>query len=294
MSTLGHGVASWPKGPIHWRDGSTVCVSIPFTWNLPEVRRFLSRTRLVWTRAVVGGPAVDLMPDYFAGMEGVSIGHDSPGILQRVNPMATRTTTGCIRRCKFCGIGQGRIEPGGLRELPDWPDLPILADNNLLAASPEHFDRVMDRLEASWGWADFTQGLDSRLLTQHHAERLARLRDPRTLIRLALDSMVYVDSWEDAFRRLRAASVALKYIRSYALIGFLDGPVEAWERCQWIEDHGIKVLPMWFHPLNALRKNWVTSDQHDLGWSNRERKNIMQWFYQHKAKYGGPPARVAA
>lgn len=210
MTTLGHGLIGWPKEPLFWMESGVPHVSVPFTWDLPLVRRVVARH----PAAVVGGPAVDLMPDFFADMPHVRVGREMPGILQRVNPLATRTTTGCVRRCGFCGIGQGLIEPGGLRELEDWPDLPILVDNNLLAASQEHFDRVMDRLETTWGWGDFTQGVDSRLLTEHHAERFARLRNRRTRIRLALDSMAYADGWERAFGLLRRAGVPKSYIKS--------------------------------------------------------------------------------
>lgn len=290
MTTHGRGVVDWPKEPIFWMESGVPHVSVPFTWDLPLVRRVVARHKA----AVVGGPAVDLMPDFFADMTHVRVGGDMPGILQRVNPLATRTTTGCVRRCGFCGIGQGLIEPGGLRELTDWPDLPILVDNNLLAARPEHFDRVMDRLETTWGWADFNQGLDTRLLTEHHAERLSRLRDPRTRIRLALDAMAYADGWERAFTMLRAAGVAKSRFRCLALVGFTDGPDEAWERCQWIESHGVVASPMWFHPLDALRKNVISPAQAAIGWSEKERKNIMQWFYQHNSRHGGPPKREAA
>lgn len=277
----------WPKGPTFWTEGWTLCVSIPFTWDLPGVRRHLERPNLLWDRAVVGGPAVRLMPDYFDGLPHVEEGTDAPGVLQRVNPMATRTTTGCPRACGFCGVR--RIEPE-FRELDDWQDLPILADNNLLAASPEHFDRVMDRLER-WTWADFTQGVDSRLLNAHHAERMARLRGKRTRIRLALDSLSYADAWEDAFAILRRAGVPKAHIVSYAIVGFRNGPDEAWRRCDWIESHGVKALPMWFHPLDAMARNQVTPEQESLGWSEAERKRIMQWFYKHR---GERPMKEAA
>lgn len=279
----------WPKAPTTWREGRTLCASIPFTWDLPGMFARLARADMMWDRAVVGGPAVKLMPGYFAALSHVSEGQDMPGVLQRANPFATRTTTGCPNRCGFCGIGRGLIEGGGLVELEDWPDLPILCDNNLLASSPEHFDRVMDRLEAH-GWCDFNQGLDARLLTDHHAERMARVGKP--VVRLALDHLRHADAWEDAFRKLMAAKVPKSRIRSYAIIGFDSAPGEAWERCAWIEAHGVKALPMWFHALDQLERNVVTARQEALGWHDIERRNIMQWYYQHKATHGGPPGMV--
>lgn len=279
------GKYDWPRGPTWWIFQKTLYYSIPFTWNLPEVKLTLMQQPLfhIYNRVVVGGPAIYLMPDYFRGMDYVSIGHHSDGVIQRINPMATKTTTGCIRRCEFCAVPG--IE-GKLVELSDWPDLPILMDNNLLAASLPHFDKVIDRL-VKWGWADFNQGLDSRLLTEYHAGRLSEIKKP--IIRLALDSMQYEKSWVTAFNILRDAGIALRNIRSYALIGFDSDPKEAWERCKFISSFGIKALPQWFHELDAMENNSVTEKQKLLGWTDSDRKNIMQRYYQRGKKRGYHP-----
>lgn len=272
----------WPKAPTYWQEGRTLYVSVPFSWNMPGVREKLSTRSYLWDQAVIGGPGAYLVqhfyPDYLQGLP-VTIGDSYPGVLQRVNAMVTRTTASCIWHCEFCGVGCGLIEPGEFRVLKDAPDLPIYADNNVLAAPVEHFDWGMDRLEKH-GWGDFEQGVDCRLLTEHHAERIKRI--PGLIVRLALDSKERADMWTRAYERLRSAGLAKRNIRSYALIGFDFGPAEAWERCRWIEGHGVKPLPMWFHRLDALDCNVVTKEQADMGWTDYERRRIMQWFYQHK------------
>ena len=269
----------WPKRFIHWQEQSVLKISIPFTWELPAARLFIESWEQPLDKIIVGGPGVYLMPDYFADMTTVSIGQDEQGVLQRLNPLATRTTLGCIRRCPFCAVGTGKVERGKLEELEDWPDRPIICDNNLLAASDKHFDRVIDRLLA-WKWALFEQGLDARLLTPYHAERLSQIKEPG--VRLALDSMDHADQWENAFATLKRAKIANRHIRSYALIAYNTGVEEAWERCQWIERHGIKVLPMWYHSLDALALNNVTPEQEALGWSENSRKGLMGFFWQHR------------
>ena len=289
---------TWPKGPTSWIDRRTLYVSVPFTWNLPAVRARLRQADLRWDRAHVGGPAVDLMPDYLAGLPRVDqIGGSFPGVLQRVNPDATRTTTGCIRRCPFCGVGTGQIEPGGLRELDDWPDRPILCDNNLLAASRAHFDRVMDRLEALGEPADFNQGLDARLLTRYLAERLARL--PKAMIRLAADAPTGTPSrtWHRAVDRLREAGLPRARLRSYALVGQASStPEEAWDRCRAIEAAGVDPLPMWFHRLDALEHNPLGPEAREAGWTETERRRLFIWFYFHRTPDGRQraPARQKA
>ena len=283
-------VATWPKGPTFWTENGIPHVSIPFTWNLPEVREWL--TGNLFPEVRIGGPGAYLMPIFFADMPNVTIEYSHPGVLQRVNPMATRTTTGCVNKCKFCAIGEGLVEPGGLIELDDWPDLPVLCDNNILAASPQHFDRAMERLER-WDkrkvQTDFNQGIDARLLNEHHAERIGRLK--KMMVRLAFDHFGMAEQWEKSFQLLRKAKVAKRRLRSYCLIAFNTGPQECWERCLWVEAHGIRALPMWFHPLGILVKNSVTPEQAALGWTDEERKRIMHYFYRHR---GSVPAYVRA
>lgn len=274
-------MTNWPKEPVRWIVNRTLHVSVPFTWNLPGVVEELAAGSLFWDRAIVGGPATRLMPSHLDGLANVTIGDDMPGVLQRVNPLATRTTTGCIRRCRFCAIGTGAVEAGGLRELADWPDLPIVCDNNLLAASDAHFDRVIDRL-VRWGWADFNQGLDARLMTARHAERIGQIRRP--MVRLALDHDAEMEAWEHAFNLLRRAGVAKRHIRSYCLIGFQDSPRDAWRRCLWVERHGVKALPMWFHRLVQLQHNLILPEQRALGWDHDQRRRIMGWFYKHRGR----------
>lgn len=275
---------TWAKKPVSWIDNQVLYVSIPFTWNLPDVRSDLMQQSYLWDRAVVGGPAVYLMPEFFADLPHVSIGYSMPGVLQRVHPLATRTTAGCPNHCKFCGVK--RIN-GEFVELDDWPDLPRLIDDNLFAASQPHFDKVIDRLMQHTApilkkghTVDFNQGVDSRLLTDYHAERLAQLTKP--MIRLALDSMAYADEWLKAVDTLRRAGIPKCNMWSYALVGFNSDPSEAWERCRFIEQHVDKVFPMWFHPLDTFIWNAVTLTQQALGWSDFERQRLFSWFYWHK------------
>jgi len=142
--------SSFPKGPTAWiGNNGTAYYSVPFTWNLPTLKKVFLNVDLYVDRIVVGGPAVRLMPRFFDDVPGVTVDlGDCPGVMQKVHHLATKTSTGCIRKCGFCAVT--KIE-GELKELDDWPDLPIITDNNLLATSEKHFDRVMDRLEKHGG-----------------------------------------------------------------------------------------------------------------------------------------------
>lgn len=276
-----------------WEDAEALNISVVFTWYLNDARKYADLMK--HRRVRIGGPAVELskitMPGFWLGCQ-AELGGDYPGVLQRFNHLATRTSVGCTRRCKFCSVPlvtaqQALRMTGGesrIVALEDWPDLPVLADDNLLLNSIEHFDRVCDRLEKH-GWCDFNQGIDSRALTEHHAERIARIKRPK--VRMALDNPALFGAWESAFEKLRKAGVAKRNIHSYCIIAdtSAEKPVsveQSWEVCRFVEDHGVKPYPMWYHPLNAMQRNIVTKEQAALGWNDYERRKIMQWFYQHK------------
>lgn len=268
----------WPKKPFYWDEKTNLHISIPFTWNLKDVKMALCNRDFFRDSTIVGGPAVKLMPDYFADLPFVKISQDAPGVLQRINPLATKTTTGCPNRCRFCAVP---TTEGKLIELDDWPDLPIICDNNLLAASQKHFDRVCDRLEKH-SWCDFNQGLDARLLTHYHAARLAKL--PKAIVRLACDNTQNKDIWVTAFNTLLSEGMPKSRIRTYVLIGFQSDPDDAWERCIFIESYGTMAFPQWYHPLDITEYNAVLPCHKEYGWSKKDRDRIMQFYYQHRGK----------
>lgn len=268
-------LTNWPKRITEWHNGDTGYMSIPFTWLLPVAKRRVQQRSLWTSRWILGGPAVQLMPGYFDRCD-VTIVAEISGVLQRVNPQATRTTIGCVRACKFCGVS--RIE-GAFCELEDWPNLPVLCDNNLLAASDGHIERVCRRLREH-GWCDFNQGLDARLLTAHHANLIASIGKP--MCRLSLDHGRDEEPWTAAVERLRSAGIPKQQIGTYVLCGFDGTPGEAWERCRLVELHGLKPYPMWYHRLDALQANTVTPEQTSLGWTNTRRRELMCWFYFHR------------
>lgn len=276
----------WKIGILTFEHEDAFCISVVFTWYLPLALKYANA--MSHRRVRMGGPAVELamktMPGFFLGCK-AELGGDIDGVLQRYNHLATRTSKGCIRKCGFCSVplvegARAQAEHGRPQvALPDWLDLPVISDNNILANPVAHIDRVCDRLEKH-EWCDFNQGTDARLVTEHIAERFARL--PRPTIRLALDDMSYVDAWNRALERLIRAGVRKRNIRSYVIVAWKTSPDEAWKVCEHVEKAGVMPLPMWFHDLDALERNIVTDKQEELGWSDYERRRLMQWFYQHK------------
>lgn len=259
----------WPKKPYKWKRNGRLHISIPFTWQLPEIRRYLESTGI---DALVGGPAVKLMPEYLSGV--AEIGDRIDGVLQMVNPIATKTTEGCVNKCGFCAVP--RMEPE-YREYNDWSVSPIVCDNNLLASSQAHFNTVIDRLKClpNTRIVDFNQGLDARLMTKHHASRLAELG---CIYRVAWDNTKLEKYVFRAVDRMTAAGIPKRNIRSYVLIGFNDTPEDALYRLQTLWAYGVTPNPMRYTPLNSLTYKHVGEN-----WTERELTRFMRYWANLRA-----------
>jgi len=277
-------MSDWPKGPTTWIEYRKLYVSVPFTWNLIDVRATVTQTSPFWDSVVVGGPAVKLsrskhFPTPFEWPDGVTVDTgDLSGVLKRTNPAAMRTSTGCPNKCGYCAVPT--TEPV-FAELSVSEVRPILCDNNFLACSKAHRGRIYSLLEDGYfdERIDFNQGLDARLLTGWDAEWL---RELKAKCRLAYDYPAEGKAVRSAFALLRSAKVPLKSIFVYALIGWHDTPAGAVKRCREIDSWGVYCCPMWFHELDAMEWNRVTATQKKLGWTKAKRKAIMGYFWQHR------------
>lgn len=259
----------WSKKIVEWAENGTAFISVPFTWLLPEAYQ-----RAVWLNCQgyhvrAGGPAVSLMPDYLAGV--AEVGGEVEA-LPRHNPNATFTSRGCPRRCSFCAVPQ--IE-GDLVELDDWETKSIVCDNNLLAYSQKHFDTVIDALKPVRG-VDFNQGLDARLLTGYHTDRLAELDLAK--VRLAWDRINAETAVMAAIDKIRKAGVPKSKITVYILIGFRDGPEDALYRLETIRSIGILPFAMRFQPLDSLQKNSYVGKN----WTDRELRDFSRYWNRQR------------
>lgn len=255
----------WSKTFLEWQEEWTAYLSVVFTWDLP-----LAYQRAAWLgmqgyRVIAGGPAVKLMPSYLADV--AEIQEDEPTALERHNPLATFTSRGCVRKCSFCAVW--RIE-GMIREIDDFPIRPIVCDNNLLGCSVAHFDKVIDRLKPLHD-IDFNQGLDARLLTDHHASRLAEL-DCR--VRLAFDHVSTEQAFLTAYERLRKEKIPKSRIRVYVLVGYNDTPEDALYRLRLVHNLGIEPNPMRYNPLDTLMRDSYVGPN----WTDRELTRYIRYW----------------
>lgn len=258
---------SWSGGLAEWIEGDTAFVSAVFSWNVQK-----AYMRCVWYKTAgyrvrCGGQSVQMNPDIFSEFE---TGGEVDA-LRHHNPDAVFTSRGCIRKCSFCLVP--RLE-GSLVELDDWEVKPIICDNNLLACSTAHFDLVIERLiEHGIKGIDFNQGLDARILTDHHAEQFARLPKD-TIVRLAWDNVKTEPLYLQAFERLTMAGIKPSQIRTYVLIGYKDTPEDALYRLEKIRALGALPNPMRYQPLDAVRRNSYVGEN----WSNELLTRYMRYW----------------
>ena len=217
---------AWLKQCAEWQEGDRWNISVPFTWLLKHAETLAMRREMEGFKVRVGGPAVTLRPDVLPPRWRRWPCADA---LPHHNPDATFTSRGCIRQCPFCAVP--RIE-GDLIELATWDSKPIVCDNNLLACSVRHFDRVIDSLKGLKG-VDFNQGLDARLLTAHHVDRLRE--SDLYVVRFSWDSVSDERCVMDAVARFPK-----RLVRVYVLIGFNDSPDDALYRLETLRGAGIR------------------------------------------------------
>lgn len=249
----------WRDGIAEWIEGDTAYISVVFSWKVQK-----AYMRCVWHRlngyhVRCGGQAVYMNPSIFREFDTQRSNIDA---ISHHNPNATFTSRGCIRKCSFCLVP--KME-GKLIELENYPIRPIICDNNLLATSSRHFNKVIDNLlEYKLTGIDFNQGLDARILNNHHASRLSEL--PRdTIVRLAWDNIKTESQYLRAVDMLISHGIKEKQIRTYVLIGYKDSPDDAYYRLEKIRELGLLPNPMRYQPINTKKKNSFV-DEKWTGW----------------------------
>lgn len=144
-------------------EADEVHISVTFTWDI----QWAEQAAKMWQGVApvkIGGPAYNEPGGDFV-----------PGFYMKRGYVIT--SRGCPNRCWFCSVPER--EGGVVRELPvtdGW----IIQDDNLLACSPGHIDKVFQMLSRQPVKPMFTGGLEAKLLTRDIAARLKILK-PKTI-----------------------------------------------------------------------------------------------------------------
>jgi hypothetical protein len=260
----------WRKTIASWEVNGTVYLSVPFTWLIDEAIAFIGKQK---KPVVVGGPGAILAQDRLAGIAPVEKTIDWCEPVTFHNPLATFTTRGCVNNCAFCAVP--KIE-GEFREIANFIPRPIICDNNFLASSKRHFNRVVDALKPL-PYVEFNQGLEARLFTQERAARIAELKVHD--VRFAFDSTDKEGHLQEAIKT--AHRNGLKRISVLMLYGFTDTPADALYRAERLRKMGAnEIYPMRYQPLGASHKNEFINTK--AGWTEYELQRFRSYWLKSK------------
>lgn len=173
-------------------------ISCTFTWDKERAQAIAYKWDEYGT-VKIGGPAFDDPGGEF-----------TPGMYVRKG--ITITSRGCPNSCSFCFVPK---REGKLRELEVKPGN-IIQDNNILACSKKHLEKVGEMLKTQKR-IEFKGGLETRLITPEIADWL-RSFSIKTLW-IACDTPNSIDSAKKAIRILQGAGFTRRHIYCYCLIG---------------------------------------------------------------------------
>lgn len=139
-----------------------VHISVAFTWDMAEAEKLAEQWRIVGVPVKMGGPAFNQPGTEFV-----------PGMY--VKQGMTITSRGCPNHCWFCAVPK---RERGLRELEIHDGWNVL-DDNLLACSDEHVEKVFQMLARQEHRPVFTGGLEAKIIKPWHAKRLREIKTER-------------------------------------------------------------------------------------------------------------------
>lgn len=134
-------------------------------------------------------------------------------------------TRGCPNKCSWCFVPkrEGNIRPhSDIMEFLRHQEV-VCMDNNVLAISHGH-DQI-DKLARLGVKVDFNQGLDARLIDDHAAKRLSRLKW-RSPLRMACDSFSQMEAVQKATTLLRWHNTTPRQYSCYVLIKDVEDAIE--------------------------------------------------------------------
>ena len=197
-----------PEG-CEWGEYDQIHISIAFTYDIEKANEMADRWSKV-SYVSMGGPALNSRGgDFIPGMY--------------LKPGYVITSRGCPNDCWFCSVPK---REGGIRELPIVEGYNIL-DSNLLACSDQHIQKVFEMLGRQSEKAEFTGGLEAKILKDRHVSMLWDLK-PRSVF-FAYDTLDDLEPLIEAGKKMRYADFTRYHLRCYVLIGW---PKDTFEEAQ--------------------------------------------------------------
>lgn len=275
----------WSGGLAHWVIGEKAFISVAFTFKLYEARKLAIYYSALGHKVFCGGPALAHIKTqrFMEEVAWVPRGAGNPGrldgALQRHNPAATIASRGCSEKCSFCIVP---FMEGGFTELPDFPVLPVLCDNNLSGLPAEYQDFIVGRyVSEGVPLLDANSGFEPRSFNASVFERWRTIN--KGVWRLAYDDLEERDFIREAMAILRRGGVQSRKIQIYTLLG--NEPYEAcMQRVQEVIKWGGEPYCQPLMKLNALTRD--PHVKHD--WTARKLRAVARWANNHMWRSAAP------
>lgn len=228
-----------------------VHVSVCFSWDKPKAE-WLAEEWSDVAPVKIGGPAY--------GNAGGGGDDFTPGMYLREG--YTFSSRGCIRNCPFCLVP---CQEGKLRELAVIHPGHVLMDNNVLACSRPHIEKVFDMLEEEKA-VMLLGGLDCRLMRAWHVARIAKLK--LRCLAIAYDMEGQEKDLARALDLLHAGGIPHGKIWCFVLGGFFpdDTPDKAEQRAKLVLELGGTPYSMVYRDLNdssgKKKREWAVWATH--------------------------------
>ena len=227
------------EGPGLFRpEADEVHVNCVFTWDIHRAKQMHSAWSAHYPVVKIGGPAFGDRGEEF-----------TPGLYTKHG--ITITSRGCTKKCGFCLVPR---REGGIRELEIHPGNTI-QDNNLLACSRPHVERVFEML-ASQKAVRFSGGLDAGLLEDWHVDSLEKL---------SINEMWFACDGKSTTKAQRAAEMLSGFRRDqkrcYVLVGYNnEKPLDGDKRLQAVWDLGFLPFAQFYRGEGEQHKSreWAT------------------------------------
>jgi len=232
-----------------------VYVSVVFSWDIDEADRISTAWQnRVGDNVSLGGPALEGLPAIgYVKQKDIEF---IPG--RFIKKGVTITSRGCPKRCPWCLVPK---REGKLREI-NIADGYIVQDNNLLACSRGHIEKVFEMLSRQKKAAQFKGGLDIDYLEAWHVELLKQIRVNE--IWVACDRQQDLERLDKAADLLSDFSIEKK--RCYVLCYYNGDTInKAKRRLETVYEKG-------FLPFIQLYK----SPEAEFKWCCGE--NVREWY----------------
>lgn len=219
-----------------------VKISCTFTWDIPECEKLYYAWSNQYPDVELGGPAFGDRGEIF-----------TPGMF--IKKGVVFTSRGCPKDCPWCFVQK---REGQIREIAIGKGH-IIQDNNLLACSIQHLEKVFGMLREQKHAAEF-MGMDAEFLTTEHIELLDSIRVSKMFFAHDHNGSMY--HIERAGEMLNGYNRNKK--RCYVLVGYYkeDTPAKAEKRLLRIWELGFMPYAMFYRPdqIKSVKKKKEWSD----------------------------------